>query len=240
MGQKQMGHTLPAETTCKDSMIDMGQDRSALILIKHCRDMKQQEMCLRLITLFLLLICTALFIFMNGAILRQRGISGSNGQESTAEQSPAYSKQCPADNTSKNSQRLRIHLTPVTIGNVSSKVYMKWNVKFGENYNEEKRAIVIPKTDYYFVYVRITLNCHNLEEDGKFQKFGLYLHNWNKGYPQAVELTHVWDGVFCTLGGYRSVFVGQLFDLLEGDHVSVWIAEGYELISRSSFGAYLA
>ncbi|KAE8284748.1 hypothetical protein D5F01_LYC16182 [Larimichthys crocea] len=152
MGQKQMGHTLPAETTCKDSIIDMGQDRSALILIKHCRDMKQQEMCLRLITLFLLLICTALFIFMNGAILRQRGISGSNGQESTAEQSPAYSKQCPADNTSKNSQRLRIHLTPVTIGNVSSKVYMKWNVKFGENYNEEKRAIVIPKTDYYFVY----------------------------------------------------------------------------------------
>ncbi|TKS84062.1 hypothetical protein D9C73_019171 [Collichthys lucidus] len=221
-----MGHTLPAETTCEDSMIDMGQDRSALILIKHCRDMKQQEMCLRLITLFLLLICTALFIFMNGAILRQRGISGSSSQESTAEQSPAYSKQCPA--------------APVTIANGSSEVYMKWNVEFGENYSEEKCAIVIPKTDYYFVYVRITLKCHNLEEDGKFRKFGLYLHSWNKAYPQAVELTHVWDGVFCTLGGYRSVFVGQLFDLLEGDHVSVWIAEGYELISRSSFGAYLA
>ncbi|KAG8010974.1 Phosphatidylinositol 4-phosphate 5-kinase-like protein 1 [Nibea albiflora] len=240
MGQKQMGHTLPAEATCEDSMIDMGQDRSGLILIKHCRDMKQQEICLRLITLFLLLICTALFIFMNGAILRQRGNSGSNGQESTAERSPYYSKQCPADNPSKNSERLRIHLRSMPIVNASSKGYMKWDVEFGEKYNKEKDAIMIPKTDYYFVYVKITLKCHKLEENDKFQKFGLSLLKWSEGYTQAVPLTHAWDGIFCTVGGFRSLFVGQLFDLWEGDQVSVWIEEGYELISRSSFGAYLA
>lgn len=75
-----MAHTQPAETACRDSVMNMGPDEPVLILIKHCRDMKQQETRLRLVTLLLLLSCTALFIFITGAGLRQHKNSGSSEQ----------------------------------------------------------------------------------------------------------------------------------------------------------------
>ena len=80
MGQNLTGHTLPAEAACGNAMMDMGHDESLLILIKHCRDMKQQETRLRLVTLLLVLSCTTLFIFTISADLRQPENSGSSGQ----------------------------------------------------------------------------------------------------------------------------------------------------------------
>ncbi len=53
MGQKLAVQTLPNEEACRDSVTNMGPDESVLILIKHCRDMKQQETRLRLVTLLL-------------------------------------------------------------------------------------------------------------------------------------------------------------------------------------------
>lgn len=80
MGQTLMRDALPAEAACGDSVIDMGPDESVLILIKHCRDMKQQETRLRLITLILLLSCIALILFTTGADLRRQENSASVGQ----------------------------------------------------------------------------------------------------------------------------------------------------------------
>lgn len=57
--------TRPAGSAAGDSVIDMREDESALILIKHCNDMKQQEARLRLITLLLLLVNMALLLFTN-------------------------------------------------------------------------------------------------------------------------------------------------------------------------------
>lgn len=48
------------------------EEESLLILINHCREMKQQEARLRLITLLLLLGCAAAFIFISCADLSQR------------------------------------------------------------------------------------------------------------------------------------------------------------------------
>lgn len=110
---------------------------------------------------------------------------------------------------------------------------------FGETYSQEKHAIVIPETGFYFVYVRIALNCHGEDGAENFKRFIVQLHNWNEGYNKTMKLTEARDGIACTPQGSRSLFVGQLFDLLEGDHVSVWIGEGYKLITKSSFGAYL-
>lgn len=111
---------------------------------------------------------------------------------------------------------------------------------FGENYNEEEHAIVIPQTGFYFVYVRIALRCSSEDSDMNFTSFFAELHTWNKNYNKTLHLMKTWDGVLCTPeGSSRNVFVGQLFELLEGTHVSVWISEGYRLITKSSFGAYL-
>ncbi|XP_071323030.1 tumor necrosis factor ligand superfamily member 15-like [Trachinotus anak] len=244
MGQKLMGPTLPAEAASGDAVADMGQDESVLILIKHCRDMKQQESCLRLVTLLLLLSCTTLFVFIISADLRQRGDSGSSGQRSAAEQHPAYSKQkqlCPADHPQNTSHRPHIHLRSVDAENRSNAQYIKWNVEFGERYDEERRAIVIPKTGVYFIYVTVTLTCQEEDPAADFNRFYVELRSWNKGYDMPRLLTKAWNGITCINSeGPRSVFVGQLFDLLAGDHVSVWIGAGYNLIMKSSFGAYLA
>ncbi|XP_040914620.1 tumor necrosis factor ligand superfamily member 15-like [Toxotes jaculatrix] len=243
MGQKPNGWTQPTEADCWDTVSGVGQDRSVLILIKHCRDMKQQEMRLRLITLLLLLSCAALFIFTVGFELKQRENSTSTTQMSMDMQYPAYSQQgqlCSGDNPQTNVQRLHIHLRFVPEDNKTDGLYINWDVNFGEKYNKEKRAIVIPETGIYFIYVRTTLRCQDKDDAAKFKKFNMMLHKWNEGYNKTLHLADTWDGVACASEGLRSVFVGQLFDLLEGDHVSVWIGEGYELILKSSFGAYLA
>ncbi|XP_026153720.1 uncharacterized protein LOC113124814 [Mastacembelus armatus] len=240
MGQKPVRHTLQAEAASGDADIGMDMDESVLILIKHCQDMKQQETHLRLITLLLLLSCTALFIFTTGADLRQT--SGHSEQRSTAEPSSAsaaaYQQLCPADNPQTNVQRLHVYLKSVPAENITDRLYMKWYKVFGDNYNDKKRAIVIPETGYYFVYATFALSCQDEVEDESFKKFYVTLHRWNEGYRQEKTIGSAMDGIECSSDRSRSVFMGQLFYLLNGDHVSVWIEEGYKLITKSSFGAY--
>lgn len=122
---------------------------------------------------------------------------------------------------------------------MTDKFYIKWAPTLGEEH-EEKHAIVIPETGYYYIYVRFLLQCQDGDnKEETFNRFFIELHKWNKGYNKDIKLTEAWDGVMCPPYGYRTVFVGQLFDLFEGDHVKVWVEDGYNLISRSSFGAFL-
>ncbi|KAM3599717.1 uncharacterized protein V6R79_010294 [Siganus canaliculatus] len=236
-----MKQTLMRQATavCEDSRIDIDLDQSVLILLKHCQSMKQQETRLRLITLLLLLSCTALFVFTT--IRRQENLEPSR-QGSTAVQSPAYSKQereCLAD----DHQRLRIHLREASTHDYQQEttngLYIKWDLVFGEYYDEEKQAIVIPKDGIYFVYVRMLLTCFGKDDETNSQSFNVEIHKWNEGYQKNVVLAKIWDGIVCTPEGSRTVFVGQLFDLSADDRVSVWIGNGSRLIARSFFGAYL-
>lgn len=80
MGQRLLKKTQPAEAASGDSVIGIGPDESVLILIKHCSDMKQQEMRLRLITLLLLLSCMALILFTGRVDLRRQENSTSVGR----------------------------------------------------------------------------------------------------------------------------------------------------------------
>lgn len=113
--------------------------------------------------------------------------------------------------------------------------HIKWKVLFGDNM-AEKHAIEIPETGEYFMYLRVTLTCPTKDTSGKFY---VKLQKWNKGYNMTLPITDAFDHIACTSGESRSLFVGELFDLLAGDHVSVWFVEGYNLIRKSSFGAYL-
>ncbi|XP_074473764.1 tumor necrosis factor ligand superfamily member 15-like [Sebastes fasciatus] len=219
--------------------MDMGHDESTLILIKHCRDMKKQETRLRFITLLLVFSCTTLFMFTIWADLRHRENSGSSGQPTAV----AFSKQetvCPADNPQKNIQRLQLNLLSESgDDNTTHGQYLKWYALPHEKYNKQKRAIVIPEDGSYFIYVRISLGCHDFDQAKIFSRFFVALHQWNEGYPETQTPLEVWDGINCTSDTFRSVFVGQLFDLSKGDHMSVWIGEGYKLITKSAFGAFL-
>lgn len=72
--------TRPAGSAAGDSVIAMREDESALILIKHCNDMKQQEARLRLITLLLLLVNMALLLFTNRLSPWHQGSFASAGR----------------------------------------------------------------------------------------------------------------------------------------------------------------
>ncbi|XP_022075725.1 uncharacterized protein LOC110969854 [Acanthochromis polyacanthus] len=235
MGQKLMGHT---GAVCGDAVVDMSPDKSVLILLKHCQDMKQQETRLRFITLFLLLGCTALFIFTICADLRQHGSSGFSGQGNPAEHSLAYSKQeCSHTKAAQNEfQSVRNDLRSVFENNVDNKTYMKWQPVIGENYSEKERAIVIPVTGFYFVYAHFALRCHDKDEG--FKRFSVQLHRRPFGYNDNVSLTDFRDAIKCSSEPYRNIFVGQLFELEREDQVKVWLREGYKLIASSSFGIF--
>lgn len=63
MVQMLMRDSRPVGCASEDSSISMGDNESALILIRHCNDMKQQEARLRLITLLVLLVSMVLVLF---------------------------------------------------------------------------------------------------------------------------------------------------------------------------------
>lgn len=121
---------------------------------------------------------------------------------------------------------------------VSDEQYIWWEA---EPRKPHTKNIVIPLRGFYFVYFRTTLRCHNPANDADYVRFKLELHSWNEGYNQTIPLAEAWDGADCSQGSdvSRHVFVGQIFDLLEGDHVSVYIKHGSTLVTESFFGAYV-
>ncbi|KAL4005140.1 hypothetical protein ACER0C_004853 [Sarotherodon galilaeus] len=244
MGQRVMGPTVPAGAACGDALISVTPDESVLILINHCRDMKRQEARLRLITLLLLLGCAALFVYSTCANLGQHGKSSRHG--SAEDQTPAYSKQergCPeaphAETVQRKAETEKIHLQSTGKTNGS---YITWTPMLGKmNYDKEKNAIVIPTTGIYFIYLRFTLSCDDDVEKAEFRKFHIQLQRWSEAYGKVTTELDAWESVKCQKESkdYQTLFVGQLFDRLEGEFLSVKVIDGYNLIKTSFFGAFL-
>ncbi|CAK6976679.1 uncharacterized protein LOC111221201 [Scomber scombrus] len=237
MGKILMGN----EDASGDTMINMGTDKSVLILIKHCQDMKKQETRLRFVTLLLLFSCAAMFISTIIPDLRQLGNSRSSKQENADENSSTYSLQqsaCPAatDYPKRKPKTHHISLKAAPANSIPDGQYMIWTKTFGDMDYDEKNAFVIPETGEYFVYISITLGC---QEDHTNEKFNVQLRKFNSGYNEDQNMINAWNGVVCSPHQTRTLFMGELFDLLKGDHVKVFITYGYNLITTASFGAYL-
>lgn len=119
--------------------------------------------------------------------------------------------------------------------------YITWAPILGKmNYNKEKNAIVIPTTGIYFIYLRFTLSCNDDDVKGsEFQKFHIQLHRWSEAYGKVTTELDAWESVKCQTKDYQTLFVGQLFDRLDGEFLSVKVIDGYNLIKTSFFGAFL-
>lgn len=135
-----------------------------------------------------------------------------------------------------------VHTAPEHVYEERDEQYLRWDAESGKSYSKMRHAIVIPQSGYYFVYVRTMVRCHNQVHSRDYEVFKLELHCWNEGYNKTRELTQAWDGVDCSRGSAvsRNVFVGQIFNLMEGDHISVFIKHGFALVTKSFFGAYVA
>ncbi|KAK5901299.1 hypothetical protein CgunFtcFv8_026187 [Champsocephalus gunnari] len=236
-----MGHTLTAtrgsaEDADGDVGMNLGPDQSVLVLMEHCLEMKRQETRLRLFTLLLLLGCTALLVFGMWARVIQRG---SKEEVINVEQSPAYSKQerCPPAGDPQTSFT-RLHVSLRSYSNTSSPEgqVLTWDSEF-EPASNVTPYIVIPEDGFYFVYLNFAIFCN--PKGAKFRKFGAELHRSSEGYGVPERLMEVHDGLRCKSLQYRNVFVGQLLKLLKKDRLSVLIKEGFDLIHKATFGAYL-
>ncbi|XP_041667298.1 uncharacterized protein LOC121525382 [Cheilinus undulatus] len=232
MGQKQMRYPLPEEAACRG--VDMGQDESVLILLRHCRDMKRQETRLRLVTLLLLLGCAALFFFI---LLREN--SGSSGRGSIDE--PRRAKQeatSPQAGVQTNPDRLRIDLTSQNVPNETCPLFLKWEPLFGDrHYSEEKRAIRIPVNGFYFFYLKVFFCC-KLSKTKEYDTLSVKLLKWNPQHEKSKPLTSEMESAPCKDDVFRVLTVGQLFYLNQEDHVRVEVQEGESMIIKSSFGAF--
>ncbi|KAK1884449.1 Tumor necrosis factor [Dissostichus eleginoides] len=113
-----------------------------------------------------------------------------------------------------------------------------WESEF-EPANNVTPYIVIPEDGFYFVYLNFAILCVSNHEGANFKPFVGELHRYSEGYDDPQSLTVVRDHLRCDSLQYRNVFVGQLFKLSKKDRLSVLIKEGFELIDKSKFGAYL-
>lgn len=112
---------------------------------------------------------------------------------------------------------------------------MKWT----SSRNEETDAIHIPEHGFYFIYVKIALSCPLGQQPVDFRRFHVILYRWNENYKDNVKMSEALDGVRCTSPESKTLFIGQLFQLAEGDRVKMWIAEGHQLTRWASFGAFV-
>ncbi|XP_034566019.1 uncharacterized protein LOC117831433 [Notolabrus celidotus] len=242
MGQKQMRYSLPDEAACG---VDMNREEAVLILLQHCRDMKRQETRLRLFTLLLLLLlsCGALFVLAH--IYRNSGPSGQRSEKQVLEkqvlEKQVLEKQvlgCPTAVPEREVQSLHVDLISQYEEHKVISTDMKWIVKFGNNYDPERRAIVIPEDGRYLFYLRVTFRCLN-NSGIEFRNLHLELKKWNERHSLKKPLMSATDSVQCRKEMFRTLSVVQQFELIKDDHVSVFIGEGYDMIKESSFGALL-
>lgn len=218
-----------------DMRVEVGghPEESILILINHCREMKQQEARLRTATLLLLLSCAAICLVTNF----------THSAKVTFASDPAFSAQkdpCPTGSTSATKpsipKPLRISLRWAAVTKLTPGSKIKWETTFVEDneasYNAT-HAIVIPKQDIYFVYLRFALKFPE-----KNQELDVKLQIWNSAYNTERDLIYIREGSGHNESEFRTVYMGQLLDLSQGDHLSVLLTNGHELIYEAFFGAF--
>lgn len=132
----------------------------------------------------------------------------------------------------------RVPLAAGSYSNTSSPEgqVITWDSEF-EPASNVTPYIVIPEDGFYFVYLNFAIFCN--PKGAKFIKFVAELHRSSEGYGIPERLMEVHDGLRCKSLKYRNVFVGQLLKLLKKDRLSVLIKEGFDLIHKATFGAYL-
>ncbi|XP_029565981.1 lymphotoxin-alpha [Salmo trutta] len=227
-----------------DTVISMAQQESVVLLLKHCQEMKRQESRLRLVTLFLVLGCAAVFVFT------QRVNRDCNEKHSLK---PAeYSRQQAIDRQGQN-LKPNAHLTTSSRCNSVPEDYIQWEHEAiglvhmqNFTYDEKKHALVVPQGGRYFVYVGVNFRMPDKDKvSGEIHFLSLKVLKFSNSYQYNCPIMEVKDSIPGNRRGTRTVYTGQVVALEEGDLLRVSINEdNYELIDCSTettmyIGAFL-
>ncbi|XP_008322720.1 uncharacterized protein LOC103389186 [Cynoglossus semilaevis] len=235
-----MGHK-PAEAVTRNAVVNMTcVEEPALILIRHCQDMKKQETRLRFITLLLLLGCGSLFLYISCAVLWFHREPAGTEHTTTGVRSSAYSRQEGPPETQVSNRENRpfhIYLQSVPFKCTKGMHDLEWNEDCSPTYDSQRRAIKIPYAGAYFIYTRVMLSCVVCNFKS-FSIFAMEVDIWNKN-SNANRPILVQDSMNCQQDGFKNIYMGELFDMSEGDHITVRVKNGTQLIKTAFFGAHM-
>ncbi|KAI1900667.1 hypothetical protein AGOR_G00052270 [Albula goreensis] len=232
---------LGAMTLCCErqdmSKVQIEPDRSVLILIEHCNEMKRQERYSRTITGFLFLGFTALFFFYtHSRISSECKHSIKDSEYGTG----AYQRQIGT--------RPNAHLTApeTSIHNVTT---LEWESKNGDAFLQDfdygNNALIVPKDGRYSVYLQLT---YRMTEKfvcipGNLIQLTQEVYRLSDSYPVETLLMVASDTVNCSEKKWRrSIYTSGVFQLEKGDRLFVKAGNAVLIDyneKRMFFGAFL-
>ncbi|KAG9354622.1 hypothetical protein JZ751_001335 [Albula glossodonta] len=201
------------------SKVQIEPDRSVLILIEHCNEMKRQERNSRTVTGFLFLGFTALFFFYTHSRI---------------------SSEC------KHSIKDSEYAPETSIHNVTT---LEWESKNGDAFLQDfdygNNALIVPQDGRYSVYLQLT---YRMTEKffcipGNLIQLTQEVYRWSDSYPVETLLMVASDTVNCSEKKWRrSIYTSGVFQLEKGDRLFVKAGNAVLIDyneKRMFFGAFL-
>uniref|UniRef100_A0A673WI79 THD domain-containing protein n=1 Tax=Salmo trutta TaxID=8032 RepID=A0A673WI79_SALTR len=220
-----------------DTVISMAQQESVVLLLKHCQEMKRQESRLRLVTLFLVLGCAAVFVFTQRVNRDCNEKVSNNHDRLYISSDPLHLLLPPASSRCNSVPEDYIQWEHEAIGLVHMQNF---------TYDEKKHALVVPQGGRYFVYVGVNFRMPDKDKvSGEIHFLSLKVLKFSNSYQYNCPIMEVKDSIPGNRRGTRTVYTGQVVALEEGDLLRVSINEdNYELIDCSTettmyIGAFL-
>lgn len=221
------------------SEIQMEPDRSVLILINHCKEMKRQERLSRIVTCFLFLVLSAVFfLYTQTHSSLDCKHSKSDLEHST---NAHYQRQIES--------RPNAHLTAAQNCPNGDFKYLEWESKDGDAhlhmFNYSNNALIAHRDGNYSIYLQITYRMiadFPCSSAAPVQLKQQVFHGSDR-YPEETLLMMALDTINCSESNWRkSLSVSRMFPLEKGDLLMVK-AENLALIDcgekKMFFGAYL-
>ncbi|KAJ8379566.1 hypothetical protein SKAU_G00003440 [Synaphobranchus kaupii] len=211
-------------------------DRSVLILIDHCNEMKRQERHSRIITCFLFLVLGAIFILYTQT---HSSLDSKHSKNELERRTGAYQQQIGTSPIA--------HLTALK-SNLGDIKYLDWETTNGDAhlhaFNFSNNALIAPQDGHYLIYLQITyrMDVNFGCSSGSPVELKQQVFQRSDRYPEETLLLMALDSIDCSKSSRTSVYTSGVFSLKKGDELKVK-AEHPMLIDwnekKMFFGAFL-
>ncbi|KAJ8388760.1 hypothetical protein AAFF_G00129930 [Aldrovandia affinis] len=198
------------------SEVQMEPDRSVLILIDHCIEMKRQERNSRIVTVFSFLGFTALFFLYT---YRHSSPNCEHAIKVTEYGTGAYQRQ--------TGNRPNAHLTAPQSPKCEVK-YLEWEITNGDAYlqdfNYRNNALIVPLKGRYYIYLQIMYRMHEnfTCSSGSMIQLSQQVFQLKKSYPIETLLVMASGSINCTQKQWRkSLYTAGVFSFEKDDALMV-------------------
>ncbi|XP_061117421.1 tumor necrosis factor ligand superfamily member 15-like isoform X1 [Conger conger] len=213
-------------------------DRSVLVLIDHCNEMKRQESISRIVTCFVFVVFSGIFFLF----LQTHSSLDCKHNKNDLEHSTSAHYQPEIES------RPNAHLTALNCS-MQNTEYLEWETRKGDAhlhmFNYSNKALIAPQDGNYSIYLQIT---YRMYEDYHCNPRNLLqlkqeVFHRSDRYPDQTVLMMALDSINCSEKTWRkSLYMSRVFSLEKGDQLKVKVGH-LKLIDCNEkkvfFGAFL-